>query len=79
MTPRELFIQFTEDCGSKKRAAEALGIGYAMVDHICVGRRGISNRVAEAVERASKGLYPKEHLIWGNDSPARAEPKRKAA
>lgn len=57
------FISVVYD-GNQAKAAKAIGLTRSMVSRICCGRRSITPAVADRIEKASGGRYPKEQFIW---------------
>lgn len=66
--PIYYFLQYIKRVGSRREAASRLGIGVGQVGHILCGRRGISARVAQAIEADTGGEISKAKLrpdLWG--------------
>lgn len=64
------FQQYVKRAGSRANAAKRLGIGVGMVGHLLCGRRGISSRIAQAIEQDTQGEIRKAWLrpdLWGDE------------
>lgn len=64
-TAHDVFRNFVAWAGSQKRAAEFLGCNESTVSLIVSEKRGISPDMALRVESASKGLFKREAVLWG--------------
>lgn len=71
----EVFTGYVKSVGSREEAAKRLGISVGMVGHIENGRRGVSPRVARAIETDTNGFIDKAKLrpdLWGDADLKRA-------
>ena len=59
----ELYNEAIEHLGKPRNAAKALGVSYALLYLIASGRKGLSLRVAKAIERATRGRYLAADLL----------------
>lgn len=67
-----------EECGGiHARAAEALSVDRSLVTRLVNGDRNMTPELAEAIEAASAGRFPKQAMLWPLDFPL--PPPREAA
>lgn len=62
---KTLFTEFVAGYPSRRKAAEAIHCSPALIDHIIAGRRNITPRLAEKIEKASRRRYSREALVFG--------------
>ena len=62
MTNMHAFKSYVSMAGGNAAAAKRLGITPGMVGHIKSGRRGVSVRIAKAIEADTNGFIRRETL-----------------
>ena len=65
-----LILSYIEAVGGRQEAAKRIGVSLAMVGHMATGRRGVSPKVAKAIEADTGGVFRKAALrpdLWGTD------------
>lgn len=70
-----LFREFVDTCfaGNQSDAATALDVSRALVCRLCSGSRSVTPAIAQRIESASAGAYPKEQFIWPKAVPSTPE------
>lgn len=62
---KTLFAEWVAEVGGIAAAAKLLGRSTSGIDHLCHGRRGIRQQLAQDVEKASDGKYRAVELLFG--------------
>lgn len=62
---KTLFAEWVAEVGGIAAAAKLLGRSTSGIDHLCHGRRGIRQQLAQAVEHVSEGKYTAASLLFG--------------
>lgn len=66
-TPVFYFRNYVRHVGGREKAADRLNVSAGMVGHILCGRRGISAKVAQAIDADTNGAICKAWLrpdLW---------------
>lgn len=78
-TSTALFLKFLKRVGGRQKAADILGIKVGQIGHIVCERRGISPKVAQAIDAHTNGEISKAALrpdLWG-EQPVKRKPRNK--
>lgn len=59
-----------EECGGvQARAAAALSVDPSLVTRLLSGGRNVTPELAEAIEAASQGRFPRQSVLWPETFP----------